>query len=40
MDPVAIAAIQQQGNMGAVGSSPVIQERIIYRDGDNKENNA
>ena len=31
MDPVAIAAIQQQGNM--IGSSPIIQERIVYRDG-------
>ena len=30
MDPVAIASIQQQGNM--VGN-PIIQERIIYRDG-------
>ena len=41
MDPVAIAAIQQQGNIGGgVGGSPIIQERIVYRDGENKENNA
>ena len=42
MDPSAIASIQQQSNMGtvAVNGSPIIQERIVYRDGDNKENNA
>jgi len=38
MDPSAIASIQQQSNMGvvAVNGSPIIQERIVYRDGENK----
>ena len=35
MDQVALIAHQQV----ASGGSPIIQERIIYKEGENKENN-
>ena len=38
MDHAALAIMQQQGQLQG-GSQTIIQERIVYRDGDNKENN-
>lgn len=36
MDHAAIAVMQAQGQLNG---QPIIQERIVYRDGENKENN-
>lgn len=39
MDHTAIAIMQQQGqSQQQGGSTTIIQERIVYRDGENKEN--